>query len=356
MRVTTTALMGLVLAQCVGYCQNPEAGAASPLAWEDVASWANVHRTETDNIIFANVPLIQNPSASPDPGTPNGILPTAGSHDGPRAPGVLPNGGPPPTPSQVNLPQNNLPNDPPLDPQLPTLFIVGDSTARNGPDLGWGDHLAHYFDTARINVANRARAGRSSRSYIDEGLWQKTLAEIKPGDYVLLQWGHNDGGDLGGAKPRGDLPGDGDATQDVPQTTGPYAGQTETIHTYGWYNRKYVADIEAKGATPIFLSMTIRDIWAPDANGINRIERENNYNAVMKKIAEEDHLAFIDMASVEAARLEATGEEKAKLLFPIDHTHTSPEGAELNAQSVVIGLEEAHSPLVAYLKAQLPLP
>ena len=154
-----------------------------------------------------------------------------------------------------------------LDPKLPTLFIVGDSTARNGLDLGWGDHLAHYFDTTRINVANRARAGRSSRSYIDEGLWQKTLAEIKPGDYVLLQWGHNDGGDLGGAKPRGDLPGDGDATQDVPQTTGPYAGQTETIHTYGWYNRKYVADIEAKGATPMFLSMTIRDIWAPDANG-----------------------------------------------------------------------------------------
>ena len=76
----------------------------------------------------------------------------------------------------------------------------------------------------------------------------------------------------------------------------------------------------------------------------------------MKKIADEDHLAFIDMAAVEAARLEATGEENAKLLFPIDHTHTSSEGAELNAQSVVISLEVAHSPLAAYLKAQLPLP
>ncbi len=285
----------------------------------------------------------------------HGVLSTASStvdsYDGARAPGALPNGVPPPTPTQVNLPQ-----DPPLDPKLPTLFIVGDSTARNGPDLGWGDHFAHYFDTTRINVANRARAGRSSRSYIDEGLWEKTLAEIKPGDYVLLQWGHNDGGDLGGAKPRGDLAGDGDATQDVPQTTGRYSGQTETIHTYGWYNRKYVADIEAKGATPMFLSMTIRDIWAPDAYGINRIERENKYNAVMKKIAEENHLAFIDMAAVEAARLEAAGEEKAKLLFPIDHTHTSSEGAELNAQSVVISLEEAHSPLAAYLKAQLPVP
>ncbi len=59
---------------------------------------------------------------------------------------------------------------------------------------------------------NRAHAGRSSRSYMVEGAWDKVLAEMKPGDYVMLQWGQNDGGDLGGAKPRGDLRGDGDAT------------------------------------------------------------------------------------------------------------------------------------------------
>ena len=253
-------------------------------------------------------------------------------------------------------PQVNTPQDAPLNPKLPTLFIVGDSTARNGADLGWGDHLAHYFDTTKINVANRSRAGRSSRSYMVEGLWDKDLAEIKAGDYVMLQWGHNDGGDLGGNKPRGDLPGDGDETKDVPQTTGVLAGKTETIHTYGWYNRKYVADTQAKGATPMFLSMTIRNIWKPDASGTQRIERETNFNAIMKKIADEDHLQFIDMASVEAARLEVTGQEKTALLFPIDHTHTSPEGAELNAQSVVISLEIAKSPLVAYLKQKLPIP
>jgi len=250
----------------------------------------------------------------------------------------------PPTPPQVNTPV-----DPPLDPKLPTLFIVGDSTARNGADLGWGDHLAHYFDTTKINVANRSRAGRSSRSYMVEGLWDKTLAEIKPGDLVMLQWGHNDGGDLGGNKPRGDLPGDTDETKDVPQVTGPMSGKTETIHTYGWYNRKYVADIQAKGATPMFLSMTIRNIWKPDAAGTDRIERENHFNPIMQKIADDDHLFFIDMASIEAARLEATGKDKTALLFPIDHTHTSPEGAELNAQSVVIALKVAKSPLVKYL-------
>jgi rhamnogalacturonan acetylesterase len=252
-------------------------------------------------------------------------------------------------PAPVTPPQLNTPQDAPLNPSLPTLFIVGDSTARNGADLGWGDHLAHYFDTAKINVANRSRAGRSARSYMVEGLWDRTQAEIKKGDYVMLQWGHNDGGDLGGNKPRGDLPGDGDATQDVPQTTGVLAGKTETIHTYGWYNRKYVADSQAKGATPMFLSMTIRDIWKADASGADRIERETNFNTIMKKVADDNHLFFIDMASVEADRLEATGKEKAALLFPIDHTHTSSEGAELNAQSVVIALGKAKSPLVAYL-------
>jgi len=263
---------------------------------------------------------------------------------------------PPPPPAPDAPPQTNLPQRAPLNPNLPTLFIVGDSTASNGPDLGWGDHLAHYFDTTKINVANRARAGRSSRSYINEGLWARTLAEIKPGDYVLLQWGHNDGGDLGGAKPRGDLRGDGDETQDVPQTSGPLAGQVETIHTYGWYNRKYVADIQAKGATPLFATMTIRDIWSTGPDGARHIERTPTFNSVMKKIADEKHLAFIDMANVEANRLEATGEQKAKLLFPIDHTHTSSEGAELNARDVVIALEIAKSPLVQYLKEQIPIP
>jgi rhamnogalacturonan acetylesterase len=259
---------------------------------------------------------------------------------------------PPETPAQRNLPQHT-----PLNPNLPTLFIVGDSTASNGPDLGWGDHLAHYFDTSKINVANRAHAGRSSRSYMVEGSWDKVLAEIKPGDYVMLQWGHNDGGDLGGAKPRGSLHGLGDETQDVPQTVGVMAGKTETVHTYGWYNRKYIDDIKAKGATPMFLSLTEQDIWKPDANGVPQLQHGMaGYDEMEKQMAETTHIAYIDMGAVEADRLQSMGQAKAHLLFPIDHTHTSAEGAEENAQSVVIALEIAKSPLVAYLKEKLPIP
>ena len=255
--------------------------------------------------------------------------------------------------------QSNVRHDAPLDPNLPTIFIVGDSTARNGADLGWGDHFAHYFDATKVNVANRAIAGRSSRSYRDEGHWDSTLAEMKSGDYVLLQWGQNDGGDLGGPgsrNARGDLKGDGDATQDVMQAVGPKAGQVETIHTYGWYNRKYVADTLATGATPMFLSMTIHNTWKPDATGTPHVALDMRFGPVMWKIAQEDHLAFIDMAPVEATRMESVGKDKASLWFPIDYVHTSSEGAELNAQSVVIALEIAKSPLLKYLKEPLPIP
>jgi lysophospholipase L1-like esterase len=260
----------------------------------------------------------------------------------------------PPPPPQVNLPHRA-----PLNPALPTIFIVGDSTASNGPDLGWGSHLENYFDLTKVNVANRAIAGRSSRSYMDEGHWDTTLAEIKAGDFVLLQWGQNDGGDLGSQgsrNARGDLRGDGDATQDVMQAVGPKSGQVETIHTYGWYNRKYVADIEAKHATPMFLAMTIHNSWKPDASGVPHVAEDMRFGPVMWKIAQENHLAFIDMAAVEATRLDATGEEKTKLLFPIDYVHSSAEGAELNAKDVVIALEIANSPLVKYLKAPVPIP
>jgi hypothetical protein len=159
----------------------------------------------------------------------------------------------PDAPAQTSVAQNA-----PLNPALPTLFIVGDSTARNQADLGWGDHFAHYFDTTKINIANRAKAGRSSRSYYNEGLWAAVLAEMKPGDYVLIQMGHNDGGTAHpetDTKARASIKGIGDETVQFPLpkpfTTGPIAGQTtETIYTYGWYIRKYIADTPQQSYSP----------------------------------------------------------------------------------------------------------
>jgi rhamnogalacturonan acetylesterase len=255
-------------------------------------------------------------------------------------------------------PQTNVAQNAPLNPALPTVFIVGDSTARNQADLGWGDHFAHYFDTTKINVANRARAGRSSRSYYNEGLWANVLAEMKPGDYVLIQMGHNDGGSSNpetDVKARASVKGIGDETAQFPLpkpfTTGPIAAQTtEVIHTYGWYMRKYIADTRAKKATPILLTLTIRNIWLNDADGNLHIERDMGFGANIRQLATEEQVTLVDMATVEADRLDALGPEQTALLFPVDHTHTSAEGAERNAESVVTALRNAHSPLVAYLK------
>lgn len=245
---------------------------------------------------------------------------------------------PPQTPAQPALTQAQ---NPPLNPSLPTVFIVGDSTARNGVNLGWGDHFAHFFDTSRINVANRARAGRSSRTFLNEGAWDKVLAEMKPGDYVLFQMGHNDGGDLDGAKPRGTLKGLGDETKDVTLLDGHH----EIVHTYGWYLRRYIADTRAHQATPILLTLTVRNIWKD-----GRIERDMGYDSLLQQLAADQHVPLIDMGHVAADNFEALGQEKTALLFPRDHTHTSSEGAELNAEAVVAALRIAHSPLVAYLK------
>lgn len=248
---------------------------------------------------------------------------------------------PPKTPTQTSVA-----HDAPLNPALPTLFIVGDSTARNQADLGWGDHFASLFDSTRVNVANRARAGRSSRTFINEGAWNLVLREMKPGDYVLIQMGHNDGGDLGGSKPRGTLKGIGNEYKDVPQLD----GHIETVHTYGWYLRKYIADTCAKSATPILLTLTVRNIWKDGPDGHPHIERDMGLRDFEYQIAAAEHVPIIDMATVAADNFEALGPERTAALFPLDHTHTSPAGASLNAQAVVTALRNAHSPLTQYLK------
>ena len=231
---------------------------------------------------------------------------------------------------------------PVVNPKLPTVFVVGDSTAQNGKDLGWGDHFAHYFDTTKINVANRARAGRSSRTYIREGAWDRVLGEMKAGDYVLIQMGHNDGSGnvTADLKSRGSLKGIGEETQELVMPDGTH----ETVHTYGWYLRKYIADTRAKGATPILLTLTIRNIWTD-----GKIEWDMGFRDEIFAVGAAEHVPVADMSEVEANKLEAMGQEKAATYFPIDHTHTSTDGAEMNASCVAAALRTIRSPLAGYL-------
>jgi lysophospholipase L1-like esterase len=226
----------------------------------------------------------------------------------------------------------------------PTLFIIGDSTASNTDNRGWGDHLAPYFDTARINVANRARAGRSSRTFQTEGLWDKVLAGLKPGDYVLIQFGHNDGGPPDKDRARGSLPGLGEESKDFTMPN----GNQETVHTFGWYMRKFVADTRAKGAHPIILSLTVRNIWKD-----GKVERgSGHFSQWSREIAESEHVPFLDLTNAVADQYEKLGESHVKELFSTDHTHTSPAGAEINAATVVALLKETKSPLAQNISNQ----
>jgi lysophospholipase L1-like esterase len=220
---------------------------------------------------------------------------------------------------------------------LPTLYIIGDSTVNNSAkgQLGWGKPIEKLFDPAKVHVVNKARGGRSSRSYYAEGLWDQVAAELKPGDFVLMQFGHNDGGSpQNDPKGRASLKGTGDETQEV---TDAKTGKTERVHTYGWYLRKYCTDAKAKGATPIVCSPIPRNIWQDEHTVVRN---SGDYGKWAAEAAKQTGAQFIDLNEIVARHYDQLGQEKVKSEFfgPTDHTHTTPAGAELNAECVVEGI------------------
>ena len=222
----------------------------------------------------------------------------------------------------------------PDEPARPSLFIVGDSTVQNNTtgQLGWGTAIAHYFDAAKIRVVNRALGGRSSRTFQTEGLWDQVLKEIKNGDYLLIQFGHNDVGSLNTGRARGSLPGVGDDTKDVVIAA---SGRTEVVHTFGWYLRKYVAEARAQGVTPILCSLVPRNNWQDG----RVIRSADDYVAWTRAVAEAAGVPMLDLNDAVARQYEKAGADHvAREFFFADRTHTSPAGAQLTALTVVEGL------------------
>jgi len=228
----------------------------------------------------------------------------------------------------------------------PTLYVVGDSTANSpAPIQGWGTPFAAYFDPAKVAVLNKARGGRSSRSYLHEGLWDAVAKELKPGDFVLLQFGHNDGGtpSANRAGDRPSLPGLGEETKDYPNP----AGQTETVHTFGFYMRKMVADAKSKGATIIVLSCTVRNLWRDHKAD----HGPGSFGPWAAEVAKSQGVPFLDLSSIVADQYDKLGQEKVAPFYgPTDTTHSTPAGADFNAASVVSGLKAfKDSPFTALL-------
>lgn len=234
-----------------------------------------------------------------------------------------------------DLASNPAPTAKPLNPALPSLFVAGDSTAAKGKgetQQGWGVPFADYFDPAKVNVVNRARGGRSARTYLTEGLWDQLLADVKPGDVVLIQFGHNDGSPFNEGRARGSLPGLGEETQTIENIV---TKKTEVVHTFGWYLRKMIADVKEKKATPILLSLTIRNVWKD-----GHLERGSGlFGQWSHDTAIATAVQFVDLTTIMADQLEPMGEEAVKALYPQDHTHFNAKGADLHAAGVVSGLK-----------------
>jgi rhamnogalacturonan acetylesterase len=219
----------------------------------------------------------------------------------------------------------------PAKPNLPTLWLIGDSTVRNGSkgdngpngQWGWGAPITAYFDLSKINVVNRALGGTSSRSFYDGNLWKDLKPLIKKGDFVMIQFGANDNGDKGALK------GVGEETE--------MKGE-ETVHTYGWYLKQYIAETRAQGATPIICSLTPRKRWSAEG----KFQGGSSHAGWAEQIAKETNTSFVPLQDIISNKYEELGKEKVDTLYvpsPKENLHTGWDGAVVNAECVISGLK-----------------
>ncbi|MBP5338239.1 MAG: rhamnogalacturonan acetylesterase [Prevotella sp.] len=247
----------------------------------------------------------------------------------------------------------------------PVVFFTGDSTVKNADKeddgmWGWASQAQTIFDESKITLVNAARAGRSTRSFVREGLWDKVYNSLQPGDFVTIQFGHNDICPITDQKARGVIPGTKDTLHVFHLDNGIY----EVVYSFGWYLKKMIDDVREKGATPILVSLTPRNEWPG-----GKIERrDGSYGKWYREVVQETGVEFVDMHNISADFLDrkfasklpddkekakekvAAIKEKAGKYFKKDHTHASKLGAQMNAQSFAKGLRQNGSELAKYLK------
>lgn len=217
----------------------------------------------------------------------------------------------------------------------PKLFIIGDSTVKNGRgdgsngQWGWGSFIANYFNADKIEVHNQALGGTSSRSYYNNPkLWQQVLDKVKPGDFVIMQFGHNDASPVvDTTRARGTLKGNGEEYEEV---LNPLLKQKEMVYSYGFYLRRFVKNIQDKGATAVICSPIPRNAWEETK------VRRSNYADWAKEAAMQSSAHFIPLQDLVIAVYEQEGQNKVKSTYfgEKDATHTIKAGAEVNAKLI----------------------
>ena len=233
---------------------------------------------------------------------------------------------------------------PPPPDSMPKLFIAGDSTAAyyassDKKQQGWAAVLQPFFDHRKLRVVNAARGGRSSRTFITEGHWDRMLAEVRAGDFVIVQFGHNDAGALnqeppGSTRPlraRGTIPGIGGESEEIDNVI---TGKRETVYTFGWYLRRMIADTRARGATPILMTLTRTNQWQDGQITCP----SDTYRLWDWQTAQHEKVAFVDLSRIIADRYQREGESAVTAQFIDDTVHTNVDGAQKNAADAVSGL------------------
>jgi lysophospholipase L1-like esterase len=256
--------------------------------------------------------------------------------------------GQPKNETQISARRENFP----ANTNLPSLFLIGDSTVRNGRgdgsggQWGWGDEIAVYFDTTKINVVNRALGGTTARTYYRD-FWPKTLPLMKPGDVVLMQFGTNGGPINDASRARGEIHGIGPESQDI---TNQVTKKFETVHSFGWYEMQMVAEARAKGVTPVICSLIPRNTW--NDGKVARPSADSAANWA-RAAAQASNTPFIDLYEIIARQYDSLGQDKVKDLFVVNAgPHTSLSGAQTNALCVVSGLKALkENPVAKYFSA-----
>lgn len=224
-------------------------------------------------------------------------------------------------------------------PSAPTLWLIGDSTVKNGVDKGgnsqwgWGHPIAALFDSSRINVQNRAHGGTSSRTFYNND-WTRILPSVQPGDFVIMQFGHNDGGPLNDtSRARGTMHGNGEETTAIDNDL---THKHEIVHTYGWYIRQFIEEAKSHGATAIVCSPIPRNIWAD-----GRVTPNATYTLWASQAAQQAGAPFINLNDIIDHKYDSLGQQYVtdRLFPPQEHTHTNWQGAVLNAKCVVEGIK-----------------
>jgi lysophospholipase L1-like esterase len=222
-----------------------------------------------------------------------------------------------------------------------TIFLAGDSTMaakqpEKRPETGWGEMLGQHFKVGSIRIENRAANGRSTKTFISEGKWQSIIDALRKGDYVFIQFGHNDS-----SKDKGE------------RYTPPEDYRRNLV--------RFVGEVKARGGYPILLTPVMRRRFDKDGKFY---DTHGEYPDIVRSVAREQHVSLIDMHRKSETVIIRYGVEGSRKLFlqlksgenanypngVDDNTHFSPLGAEEMAEIAVEGLRERGSGLRKLLR------